>query len=403
MRRRLDIAPTARLNAIPDAWVTHVATVAKQHFGGADLDGAALARAVADVSQTYTTERDALAQGRVRTADLVARLKWFSLRDLPKIELPLTELSIGCAQPSAKRLRVLDVGAGVGTTSLGVARWARRIGAEHLDVVALDRDEQALRVFEAIARDVTTLDATPITLRTVSTELNRAPTALADATFDLIVIGFVINELWPDLSASDRAGHIQQWLSKLSRQLTPDGAIVILEPALREQTRQLQQVRDCVVAADTAPFVFAPCLHAKPCPMLPSERDWCHVQAPFQLPKTLADVARMAGLRDHDLTFSSLTLRKQAGSIVTLAPTQPAPGEWQRVVSATLASKGKTELVVCGEPGLSRAMCLDRHVNDDNATFVALCRGAVVRLPLAADNGRIRVTAEDSVTPLLRW
>jgi ribosomal protein RSM22 (predicted rRNA methylase) len=386
-------ASERQLEAVPEAWVQRVNAIALAHFGQADLKGAALGHAVADVSRVYTSARMELVKGRVRTAELVARLKWFSIRDLPKIEVPLTELSIRNALPAGPTWRVLDIGAGVGTSSLGVARFARRVGVEQLEVRAFDRDDQALRVFEALARDVTALDAVPIEPITTTSDVTRVPHALRDQRFELIVVGFVINELWPDASDEQRVEQASQWLKALSRHLTDDGSLIVLEPALREQTRQLQRVRDELALNQAAPYVFAPCTRSGPCPMLVNERDWCHAQVPFKLPASMAELARTAGLRDHDLTFSYLTLRKQPGRV----------GSDLRVVSSPLSSKGKVELIVCGEQGLSRAVRLDRHGSVENAAFDALGRGALARLPAPSEGGRIAVGEGDEVATIAHW
>lgn len=382
-----------QLREVPEAWVQRVNAVSLAHFGAADLKGAALGHAVAEVSRVYTLARTELVKGRVHAAELIARLKWFSIRDLPKVEVPLTELWMRHALPAATTWRVLDVGAGLGTSSLGVARVARRVGVERLEVRAFDRDDQALRVFEKLAVDVSALEAVPIDLIATTGDVTRVPQLLRDQRFELIVVGLVINELWPDATDQQRVEHASQWLKALSRHLADDGSLIVIEPALREQTRQLQRVRDALAATDGAPFVFAPCTRSGPCPMLANERDWCHAQVPFKLPGSMLELARTAGLRDHDLTFSYLTLRKQPGRV----------GEGLRVVSAPLPSKGKLELIVCSEHGLSRAMRLNRHRSAGNAGFDELGRGALAVLPAVREGGRIAVGEGDPVQVQLRW
>jgi ribosomal protein RSM22 (predicted rRNA methylase) len=281
----------------------------------------------------------------------------------------------------------------------------------------MDRDGDALRVFEKLARDVSSLDASPIALRAVTADLthlshlSQAPQADKQARFHLIVVGFVINELWPGASDDERAEQASAWLTELSRQLTDDGALIVLEPALREQTRQLQRVRDRLAMTQQAPFVFAPCLRSGPCPMLENDRDWCHAQVPFELPSKASEVARLAGLRDHDLTFSYLTLRRQAGHVgdvdqageATHATSHASEMTKQRIVSSLLASKGKLELMACGEAGLSRVMRLDRHRTQDNAVVSALRRGAVVNLPVVGEDGRIRITKDHRIETDWHW
>lgn len=400
VQKPLDQASALTLSPIDDAWIERVHAVARAHFSAADLEGAQLAAAVDAVSRGYTVARQGLGAGRSSTAALIARMKLFSVRDLPKVELPLTELRLRNALPRASSWRVLDLGAGLGATSLGVARFAKRcaeLGVERLDVHAIDRDAEALRVFQRLSEDVSALGAMPLQLTTRVADLSRAPSDLGGDRFHVIVVGFVINELWADATDDARIERAQAWLSALSEHLTDDGVLIVLEPALREQTRQLQRLRDRLVESARAPYVFAPCTRSGPCPMLENERDWCHAQVPFELPSRTATIARDAGLRDHDLTFSYLTLRNQPGRVGG-----DADGV-HRVVSAPLPSKGKLEHITCSDHGLTRVMRLDRHRSDRNAGYAALGRGALVRLPIIDDAGRIRVGADDGVEVLWRW
>jgi hypothetical protein len=163
---------------------------------------------------------------------------------------------------------------------------------------------------------------------------------------------------------------------RLGRLLTPDGAIVVLEPALRSSSRTLQQVRSRFAAEPGPLHVFAPCLQLGPCPLLERERDWCHEQLPLALPQRVAELARAAGLRTAQLSFSYLTLHRERRSLAELAPGRAA----YRVVSARLQTKGKLELLVCGPGAPRRVQRLDRHAGPENAALDTARRGSVVEL-----------------------
>jgi hypothetical protein len=119
--------------------------------------------------------------------------------------------------------------------------------------------------------------------------------------------------------------------------------------------------------------VFAPCVRSGPSPMLASARDWCHAEMPVRLAPPLAALARAAGLRTERLTFSYLTLRLEPSALA-----RAADRTLGRIVSEPLISKGKRELVACGEGGLVRLRRLDRRRSDTNAVFDQLVRGDVV-------------------------
>jgi ribosomal protein RSM22 (predicted rRNA methylase) len=209
--------------------------------------------------------------------------------------------------------------------------------------------------------------------------------------FDLILLGLVLNELPADIPT--RAAFLRSLIGSLAE----DGSIIVIEPALRETARALHAVRDAIVAAGAPPNVFAPCLRAGTCPMLESERDWCHEDVHVALPGPVAEIARAAGLRYERLTYSYLTLRRD-GRTLRDAVARAGEGEPWRVVSEPMPSKGKLELFVCGVPGRARLVRLDRHRTEANARLDRKGRGSLLRIPGAADDrGRLRVGADTPV------
>ena len=73
-----------------------------------------------------------------------------------------------------------------------------------------------------------------------------------------------------------------------------------------------RNTRDAIASAGRAPYVFAPCLHARPCPLLERERDWCHDRIEKRLPEKLARFATLVGLQIGFGTFGTLLADRQA-------------------------------------------------------------------------------------------
>ncbi len=357
---------------LSDAFYRAIAQVG-QHAGYPLADRAALASAVAELSALYTRGRDELGAGPLQSSAALARLGFFLPRDMIKVFGPLAELAHARRVPARPALRVLDLGAGLGATSLGLARFLRHSGSPvaQLHVTAVERDAGSLQLMRALVEALRPLaeELVPIEL-----EASRADVAreLPPGSFDFVLLGFVLNELFLDRPAEERPALRAALLERLSTKLAPDGALITLEPALKESARELMRTRDALVAGASSLHVFAPCVHREPCPMLARERDWCHESLDYALPEPLAEVARTAGLRFEGLSYAALVLSKEP----RFAETHPR----QRIVSDPLPSKGKLELFGCGEQGYQRLVRLDRERSAENAPFGELRRGDIVEL-----------------------
>lgn len=381
--------PRSTFSALPlsNEALARIDAVARKLRGGGASD-AALAEAIRGLSHAYTRDRTRISELDATREALWARAAFFFPRDLPKVFGPLDELLGAARFPAAanRTLKLLDVGAGLGATSLGVARWLhlRGLPIEHLDVVALERNAPLLRGLRALTEALASLpkEFVPVRLDARPVELERADLS---GGFDLITFGFVLNELYADRAAEERATRKTELLIDAAKKLRPGGAIVVLEPALKESARELMQVRDRLASRTAAPFVIAPCVRDGACPMLPSERDWCHQELPYALPARLAAVARAATLRYEGLSYASLVLANE--------PRIDDAAVGYRVVSDPLESKGKLELFGCGKPGYVRLTRLARHESPENAPFGHARRGDLLSL----DSAEPRITEATSV------
>src|SRR5690606_36091183 len=88
-------------------------------------------------------------------------------------------------------------------------------------------------------------------------------------------------------------------LERLLGQVKPQGSLLVLEPALRETSRGLLEVRDLLVERGYA--IRAPCLYRGACPALEKPTDWCHAERPWQPPQLVQAIAAEAGLRKEAL------------------------------------------------------------------------------------------------------
>lgn len=343
---------------VPPELEDAVRTAARDVLGEPALATSVLTRAIVDRSKRYTSERERLSSKT--PGDLAARAAFFTIADAMKVAIPLVELANRGAIPARRPLRVVDLGAGCGALALGTVATldSDATGGAMFEFTLIDRDLDALRIASAALRDLATRRGCEVSITTRVADVTS--TGIPPA--DLILAGTVLNEL-PEAA---RMPLVQRGLAALA----DDGALIIVEPALRETSRALHVVRDAAIASGA--HVFAPCTRTiAPCPMLENPHDWCHEDRPVTLPPRTAELARLTHLRDAGLKFSYLVLRKQALALVE------RPNAW-RVVSEQLPAKGKLELFGCSNAGRVPLRLLRRNRSEANRAFERAQRGDVV-------------------------
>jgi ribosomal protein RSM22 (predicted rRNA methylase) len=349
---------------------------ARAALGDAPLASPALTAAIIDRSARYTSERDELARPRDRTGDLAARAVFFTIADAMKIAIPLRELASRGALPAGRPLRFVDLGAGCGAMTLGLLATLDLA----LDVVAIDQDAPALAIAKPAITDFAARRGVALSITTRTGDATKLELPRAD----LIVMGTLLNELPHDAALAV----VERALAAIG----DDGAVIVIEPALRETSRALHAIRDAVITRETG-HVFAPCTRrAAPCPALTDPRDWCHEDRALQLPPNTASLARLTHLRDSGMKFAYLVLRKTPLDLVAAGDSA-----W-RVVSAPMPAKGKLEVIGCSAHGRIPLRLLKRNRDARNRDFERADRGDVLIVDAAPADDRVELRADHTVT-----
>jgi ribosomal protein RSM22 (predicted rRNA methylase) len=267
--------------------------------------------------------------------------------------------------------RVLDLGAGPLPMS-----WAA-LDAGASSVLALERVTGA-----ALAQSLST--PTP--------ELRAwdAGKPLPDGPYDTILAGHLLNEL--HRGERDPIARRASLVGAALRRLAPEGRLILIEPALRETSRDLLALRDRLLADGTA-HVHAPCLMQAACPALARDGDWCHAERVFSPPPEHAQLAEAARIHKDELKMSYLVLGRE--------PARSHPADRFRVVSGPLDEKGKLVRIGCGPRGRHRLVLRERDVTAHNAAFESLSRGDVVHIGHTDEKGDgLRLAADAAVERL---
>lgn len=352
-----------------------------------------LAADVARLSTLLTREREGLPAAYLRDEGLrKAYQAYFLPANLSKIHKPLQELSLHPRDLFAKaKLRVLDIGAGPGTASLGVLTFfSQQDRKPQLEFTAVDQVAENLKMAEALFLSSRTTHALDASLKTVESDIADLKNNV-HGHFDVIILSNVMNELFArdNAKTGKRVGILN---NILTRSLADDGSCIIIEPALRETSRDMLEVRDGVLEQGFQ--LYSPCLFSKKCPALTNPKDWCHEDIPWDPPALVKEIDNLTGLRKDALKFSYLVLRRDRLSLSDVC----GPNSF-RVVSEPLVSKGKVEFYLCGAGERKLVTCLDKDATPGNEPFRPLQRGNLVSFERLIDEGkRFKVGKETAVT-----
>lgn len=344
------------------------------------------------LSKLLTKDRESLPASYLKDQGLrSAYVRYFLPSNMKKVHLALTDLSLHPEQLLSKdKLRVLDVGAGPGTALLGLlAYFAGQARKPALSCFAVDRVAENLRIAEDLFASYRSGKGLEATISTIRADIENVKQA-ANEPFDLVIFSNVLNELFPfDEDRIPRRAGLAKIILDLN--LAKNGSAIIIEPALRETSREMLEVRNSLLEQGFA--VFSPCIANMKCSACENPRDWCHEEIPWDPPDLIKEIDRLTGLRKDAYKFSYVVLRKDDRSLADVFGR-----ESYRIVSEPLVTKGKMEFYVCGPKGRKLITRLDKDTSSKNVHFDKLKRGSIAGFIGVVDEGsRFKVGQETEV------
>jgi len=299
---------------------------------------ARLAAGVKKIADVYTGDREpcaAFADPALRTSYAAYYLPCNAIKLFPVLsELERRRPMLG----RGGRLRVLDLGCGPGTLTLGLLDFYRqrsRQSALELDITAIDRDggncssaRELIQAYCAAAPEAPAAAA----LHILTGDVGRLDSISPASGFDCIMAGNLINELSPDRHA-DLARRIRALLK-------PDGVLIILDPGTLQSFKNLLQFRQELLGAQEM-HLLAPCMQPGTCPLQHCPDAWCHEKLFWSPPELVRLIDARTGFTKHKgVKFSYLVASRSTSACAC------ADNLW-RVVSYVIRNKGEERLYVC--------------------------------------------------------
>lgn len=237
-----------------------------------------------------------------RGYDVLAYLSYHFPVYLVQFEILLHELVQDRLVPG--HLRILDAGAGPGVVSLAVVDYYGRLDDAQAEISALDRSDENIEAYTALVPPYAEKKGLVTIAHPLIADLRDTPGL--SGTYDLIVFSNVLNEI-PDLDAAKKADLVASYAAFLS----PEGTVVLIEPAEKEGSTALRQIQAALTSRGFS--VYAPCTHLWGEACRP-DRCWTFATGPDVKPPRLMEA--LAGgeegyrFRNTDIKYSYAILRK---------------------------------------------------------------------------------------------
>lgn len=224
---------------------------------------------------------------------------------MPGYVLEFTEFFAGLVTSGLirKHVRILDIGSGPGTVSIGVARVLSCLDEMTAEITSLEYHETHIEAYQAIVPEFLKKSGDRVTVeRPLIMDITKE---MPEGEFDLIVCSNVINEL-SGLDLEKKA----ELVMALSKHLVSDGNLVILEPADLANSTMLRDLsRDVKKRGLT---LYAPCndLRGVYCTVSPcwSFRSYADIK-PTDLMFALGGAEERFKFVNTDVKFSYAILR----------------------------------------------------------------------------------------------
>ena len=274
------------------------------------------------------------------------------------------ELSrLGFKWPSGRTLKGIELGAGPASGACGIAAGEKYSptgipNAGHWALIEQDRAtlELGARWANDYFSDVGMSDwGTRTFHRKIS--FNEPLLPQNAPKFNLWLMSFMLNEF------SDPAPVLaSRLMDAWERHLEEEGIIILVEPALKLQSRRLLELRKALLVERETRGAFdfqvlLPCLGHQSCGALAAEEDWCHEEVMWWRPPYFRVIDRLAGLDRKTLPFSYLVLARSNRPREEILPAldKSRAESRYRLVSPSHREGNDQEFFICGQDGKRRA------------------------------------------------
>jgi hypothetical protein len=300
------------------------------------------------------------------------------------------------------QIRILDAGAGPGVVPLAISGLLQELPGLSAEIFALERSDEFIDAYCHLVPEYARMSAGITIHPPLKGDIRAADTLLLPSSVDLIVMQNVLNEL------PGETGNTAGIVTTLSRLLTPEGCMAIIEPADRENSITLRKIVNAatgkdLVVRDPCRFLWGGSCRAGSC--------WSFQEKPpirpTRLMQALAGGKEAFRFENTDIKFSyavlagvrqkpySRTIPKGA-SFLPLSSLRRHTGKNVNVTAAVMSGDiGDPQhhvFLICDGTGTAYAILPRYHVMPGNRALLEVAYSSVIefRRVLVRYNRRYR-------------
>ena len=307
----------------------------------------------------------------------------------------------GWVPPKKGPIRILDLGSGTGASGLSCLHMIRSLGIDnHIQLEAVDYSSKSLAFLKKLHSakkelwSDTRVTTTRLDLKYPSEENYRKK-------YDLIILGYSLNELLDDKEQDDPEECYKQVLHSIPAQLKSNGLAVITEPAQSNLCHLLQQSSAEVSKTDKDLHLHAPYFNGMQCPLAESNSKFFSHEVRKTLPLTTVEkINRPLNLEIREVKFGL--------SMLGYGIPRNLGNSYQvcRLISPLKKRKGTVSFI--GMAANDREYTYEFQRRDlekeELNDLMYLARGDIVKANMPEEaisaNERIRISGMDKLHPL---
>lgn len=256
-------------------------------------------------------------------------------------------------------INILDIGCGEGAGMLGL--YYSLQNSHDFTFTGIDTSALLLRRCRKLTDCLCKGSNISITLRKQNVSEGLLPTK---QKFDIIILAHSLAEMYPENIPI-------RFIHRLFRNVTENGLTIIIEPALKQLSRRLTDLRNNIIA-DRKLSVQLPCLQNQECPLhnIRKQKEWCHQSIRWQPPDFMKIMNQGLNREINILKFSYLVISKKDFSM-------PYENQYL-VISDLLKEKGKRKCFLCTPTGRIKLVRLNKNRTECNEAFGRIRKGDMI-------------------------